>query len=331
MELTIARHQQAYLQFVQGYKANVVPALSTAMTDGIDAPDWRTAQAAIAQREAWRHYGFVQRSSQHMMWTGLLDIIDSRAGDIDRLLSAPAERGSLTLDPGLELPAYFRESDIHLRPLDLWQRRGQGFVSGIANQVYFGGRNDQLQGQRWAVAQLPALPPRARVLDLGCGVGQSTWPLAERYPDAELHALDLPADLCTYTWQEAQHRGLDLHVRQAAAEATGYDDESFDLVFAFILFHEVPDAAAATIIAEVRRILKPGGVFGLCDVRPYRLMPPVKAATMDWQVEGNGEAFWRDHGLRDYQALFAEAGYAHVDEVLSPDTRSMTMVYLAHG
>lgn len=336
MQLPVDRTSRAYLEFVQGYKLTLPQALMQATRSrlaGLEpAPDsWTAVKEAFDAMPSWRTYGFVQRSSQEMMWTALMDVIGQNAALIDAQLAAERPGlGSLALQDGLVPPAYFTESDIHLRPLDLWQERGQGFVSGIANSVYFGGRNDRLEGQTWAVDQLPDLPEGARVLDLGCGTGQSTWPLAARYPGAELHALDLPAELCRFAWREAQDRGLSVHVRQAAAEDTGYPDGHFDLVFAFILFHEVPDDAAAAILAEARRILKPGGTFALCDVRPYAMMDPVRAAIMDWQVEGNGEAFWRQHGLRDYPALFATAGFAGPPEqVLRPDERTQTMVWIA--
>lgn len=52
------------------------------------------------------------------------------------------------------------------------------------------------------------------------------------------------------------------------AEATGFDDASFDLlVFSFVM-HECPQAAIRDFLAEAKRVVRPGGVVVVVDNNP---------------------------------------------------------------
>ena len=51
--------------------------------------------------------------------------------------------------------------------------------------------------------------------------------------------------------------------QHAAAESTGLPGSSQDLVSACLLFHELPASAAAQVMAEAFRILRPGGVLAI--------------------------------------------------------------------
>ena len=59
--------------------------------------------------------------------------------------------------------------------------------------------------------------------------------------------------------QKAREARLAIAFRHGAAEATGYADQSFDVVTASLLFHETPPAIAQAILREGFRLLQPGG------------------------------------------------------------------------
>ena len=52
------------------------------------------------------------------------------------------------------------------------------------------------------------------------------------------------------------------------AESTSFASETFDLVICNFLFHEVPPNATQTIIQEMYRLLKYGGVLAIVDLDP---------------------------------------------------------------
>ena len=64
----------------------------------------------------------------------------------------------------------------------------------------------------------------------------------------------------------------------AAAESIDLPNESFDLVSASLMFHELPTSATQAIIAEARRLLRPGGYLAIMDMNPqsaiFLKMPP---------------------------------------------------------
>jgi len=116
------------------------------------------------------------------------------------------------------------------------------------------------------------------ILDLGCGAGMSTFALQEIYPDAQVTGVDLsPYFLAVAKYREEQVN-QNINWVNAAAESTELPDASFDLVSACLMFHELPTAAAKEIIAEARRLLRPGGYLAIMDMNPqseiFLKMPP---------------------------------------------------------
>ena len=48
-----------------------------------------------------------------------------------------------------------------------------------------------------------------------------------------------------------------------------FDDAQFDFVTAVCVYHHVPPPLRDDLTAEVRRVLKPGGVFAIIEHNPY--------------------------------------------------------------
>ncbi|MBS0126415.1 class I SAM-dependent methyltransferase [Thetidibacter halocola] len=101
------------------------------------------------------------------------------------------------------------------------------------------------------------LPPRASVLELGCGTGSTALRLAA---DAgAILGTDLSAEMLRIARGRATEAGA-AHVtfEQAAADRAGAG-QTFEAVLAFNLLHLLPDRAAA--LRHVRGILPAGGLF----------------------------------------------------------------------
>ncbi len=115
------------------------------------------------------------------------------------------------------------------------------------------------------------------ILDLGCSVGMSTFALQEIYPQAKITGLDLSPYFLAVAHYRSKHN-TQITWLHAAAESTGLANNSFDLVSAFLMFHELPQSATQQILSEARRLLRSGGYLTLMDMNPqseiYGKMPP---------------------------------------------------------
>ncbi|MDJ0597425.1 MAG: class I SAM-dependent methyltransferase [Crocosphaera sp.] len=157
------------------------------------------------------------------------------------------------------------------------------------------------------LTQQLALTPQ-RILDIGCSVGMSTFPLQEMYPDAKVTGLDLSAYHLAVAQYRTEQRNLDIDWIHGAAEATNLSATSFDLVSAFLLYHELPQTAAIAIFKEARRLLKPGGYFTMMDMNPraeaYKKMPPYILTLLK-----STEPYLDQYFALDVETALIEAGF----------------------
>ncbi len=120
---------------------------------------------------------------------------------------------------------------------------------------------EQLMG-RWSRKLAPLFIDFARlakggnVLDVGCGTGSLTFTLA-KVPDlAAISAIDYSPVFV----ETAKRRNTDprITIQQADACALPFKDDAFDGALALLVLHFVPEAGKA--VAEMRRVVRPGGV-----------------------------------------------------------------------
>ena len=99
-------------------------------------------------------------------------------------------------------------------------------------------------------------------LDIATGAGHMALAFAPHV--AKVIASDLTPEMLTETAKLAASRGLgNVETRQADAEALPFAASSFDLVSCRIAPHHFPNLPK--FLAEVQRVLKPGGTFALVD------------------------------------------------------------------
>jgi trans-aconitate 2-methyltransferase len=123
--------------------------------------------------------------------------------------------------------------------------------------LYLKFEKERSRPSRDLIAQVPLTNPK-RVIDLGCGPGNSTAILRERYPNAELSGLDSSPDML----KKARANLPDVSFKQA--DLTTYTPEaSVDLFFSNATFQWLPHDAR---IATIKRLLEsqsPGGVVAV--------------------------------------------------------------------
>ncbi len=96
---------------------------------------------------------------------------------------------------------------------------------------------------------------RGRLLEVGCGIGVDSIQLAKC--GFAVTAVDLTESAIEVAKEFARHRDVSVDFRVANAEGLEFADESFDAVYSFGVLHHTPDIEQA--VAEVRRVLRPGG------------------------------------------------------------------------
>jgi ArsR family transcriptional regulator len=124
---------------------------------------------------------------------------------------------------------------------------------------------DELFGDRFHLAALPAFADAQwTVGDLGCGTGQMSAALAPFV--LRVIAVDASAAML----QAARKRlGAfeNIELRRGDLEALPIDDGRLDAAAMALVLHHLPDPAA--VMAEVARVLKPGGRLLIVDMLPH--------------------------------------------------------------
>ena len=162
----------------------------------------------------------------------------------------------------------------------------------------------EVPGCRAGYARMAALLPEgtARLLDLGCGTGALTAQVLEQDPRRQVTGLDLSEQMLA---QARARLGDRVKLIQGDSEYLPFPDGSFDVVYCCDSFHHYPDPAA--VLAEVGRVLVPGGVFLLGDIwlpLPGRLlMNPF----LRWSREGDVKIYSRREILNLLGQVFHQA------------------------
>jgi len=149
---------------------------------------------------------------------------------------------------------------------------------------------------RWALA----LSPEDTVVDLGSGTGFYTDSIAPHA--SEVYAVDLQPEMHDVYCQKGVPSNVDLVT--APVDEMPLDSDSVDTAFSTMTYHEF---ATADAIAEIRRVLRPGG----------------RLVVADWAAAGEGERGpprSERYGLDDAVASLREHGFTMTFEAQRPET-----------
>lgn len=116
----------------------------------------------------------------------------------------------------------------------------------------------------WGVwEQLVRPPPGAAIVDLGTGPGMLLPLLRARHPDARILGVEVQPAMLAHAREEAARAGATIVEHDIAAGPVPLPDGAADVVTAVHVLHEL--TYPTPLVAEMRRLLKPGGVAVLYD------------------------------------------------------------------
>lgn len=161
-------------------------------------------------------------------------------------------------------------------------------------------------GGRQATMDLSAqigLPRGARVLDVGCGIGgASRFFATER--GWKIDGIDLTPEYIDVAGRLSRRIGLgdDVSYRVASATELPFPDASFDGAYMIHVGMNIPDKKG--VFSEVRRVLKPGGLFAIYDV--MRESDAEFIYPVPWSTEPTTNAI---DFAATYKKLLSDAGF----------------------
>jgi len=144
------------------------------------------------------------------------------------------------------------------------------------------------------------------VLDVGCGTGEVTLLAKTRAKDGKVSGIDPALEMVAVARSKANRKGLDIDFRLGVIESLPFPNASMDVVTSSLMMHHLPEDLKARGLAEIFRVLKPGGRLLIADfMRPTGSFPNHLFV-----------AFTRHHGLKsgveDLQGPLKNAGFSRI-------------------
>ncbi len=220
---------------------------------------------------------------------GFLDVDDAEAGVTERRYTLPSGHAEALLDDTspfavapLTLMPVGGMGPVLPRLLDAY-RSGEGVPYADYSADFRGGQSGlnthvfrtQLPGWlRRALPDLHAVLGRegARLADVACGTGASSFALADSYPALRVCGFDVDEPSISVARAEAVRREVGERVRFHAVDvadtadaAAVPDGDRYDVVTVFDALHDMPDPVA--VLRGCRRLLAPGGTLLLMEPR----------------------------------------------------------------
>jgi demethylmenaquinone methyltransferase/2-methoxy-6-polyprenyl-1,4-benzoquinol methylase/phosphoethanolamine N-methyltransferase len=161
----------------------------------------------------------------------------------------------------------------------------------------------KLRELRQRTADLARIQPGDMILDVGCGTGTLAIEVEPRVgATGQVFGIDPGEQQIARARFKAARRSLSIEFQIGVIEHLDFPDQTFDVVLSTIMMHHLSDSLKRQGLAEIVRVLKPGGRLVIADFkRPAdRLTQPVRFGAGGSRIQ-------------DLAALVKEAGFSQVE------------------
>jgi ubiquinone/menaquinone biosynthesis C-methylase UbiE len=162
---------------------------------------------------------------------------------------------------------------------------------------------------RQQAANLARLQPGDQVLDVGCGTGTLAIEVQRRVGSSgRVVGIDPGTEQIARARAKAAQRHVPIAFQIGVIEQLAFPDQTFDVVLSTLMMHHLPASLKAQGLAEIVRVLKPGGRVVIADF------------TRKQERVGQAARFHAGgSGLHDLAAMVSDAGFVQVEiEELRP-------------
>ncbi len=159
------------------------------------------------------------------------------------------------------------------------------------------------------ILQATGLGAGARVLSIGCGIGDTEIAMAPHV--RSITGLDLSPSGIREARAAAEAAGVrNASFFEGTLDTVDFPPHSFDLVIAIFLLHHVPDAPLAALPRQIAGLLTPGGWFYSLDPSRKRLSGAVGSILIPWIMKQHQSPDERELEAGAVEPLFEAAGFA---------------------
>ncbi len=302
------------------YERRVEP--DFAAENGRSFQDRHEVKEAMSKDPLYQTWGALRRCTMEMRQQNGRAVVLRQAKELAARVADQLQEGdNLKLKDNFSVPPYLRHVDNHLMPGSYHTEYFAGDVANAANYdsglfVTSGGMLGSLTDgggraiAKWVKETYPDFQPK-RILDLGCGIGHNTLPIAEMYPEATVIGIDAGAPMLRYGAARAKALGVHnvLFWQMDAEDMADFADGHFDWVQTTMFLHETGGKAIHRIFREINRVLADGGLNLHIEQPQYTAdMSFYEQFMRDWDAYYNAEPYWGHmHDLQP-EDLMVEAG-----------------------
>ena len=187
------------------------------------------------------------------------------------------------------------------------------------------------QAMRRMTVDLARLQPGESVLDVGCGTGALTRLARDRVGESgKVYGIDAAPQMIAVARRKAARRNLAIDFQVGLIEQLAFSDNSFDVVLSSLMMHHLPDELKRQGLAEIARVLNPGGRLLIIDFQHRQAQSRIKRHV---QKQGSSHAFLARllhagkelGGIQDLPQVMREVGFSQIE---AGETRFRTLGFV---